>query len=734
MSETVALLKGVVTLEAAQAMRDLDAFGGKFDGFKGSLTGAFDPLKNALSGVVDFAISGVSAAAGFAKDQLAAAFGEVSQYEMLEISVRQLIASQLLSEQAASSMTDALTKAQAPAEDFLGWMQDIALHSAYGMEGVAGMARQVMAFGFGVDETKRFTEALIDFSTAAGVTPDGIQRISMSLGQMVARGKITGEELRELSRQMIPATSVLADQFGIATADMEKQIRGGAVSSGEALEMLVGWMEETYDGARLLGSTTFSGLTESIGDIKSMSLRNLFTGLFDSFKPMAVGLVDFLSGEEFQGTLTKVGTSLGDAINIGLGAITDFGTTFLDSDQMSGMQDFLAKVQEGEWASALGELVVSMSFSVMELGIRLKGIGEIIVEAAGNLIESMKVLIGELSGAFQYYFAGDTALESTPSYELLQEAHEERKKYKGPDIFGRNADPMWTYWNNRIPELQKSVNDELREMRAIDFGAVSEAWDGFTNFHQAALDEMEAGIEALGAKEEEALAKFRSQTSLREVEETPAFQAAAGRYGGVGRAQYEAGVNAVIGRQSAFGTTLDTYAAEVLASGTEANDAVLAIVDHLEGGVAHLVTEMEDYLVVPLAELPVGIGAGDKLRLGTKDSVVGWEALDQMAAEAAKSEAGKLGSTEAADALLKGMTPSEGATVDGEPYVAAMLAGVNSSIAASVELFKSAGQQIWAAMSSGIQAGFTAGASSSSSFYNVIDGMVQRSLAGLLGA
>lgn len=229
----------------------------------------------------------------------------VGAQEMLTQSLTSLVAKEIKSSDATMEMTDALEQAGPRAADLLKWIQQLAIKSPFDQEGVAMAFRTSMAYGFTTAEAQRLTQATIDTSTALGAGTDVMNRVALALGQMRAKGKVSGEELRQLTEAGL-ATQPTLDAMGVTLDDVSR----GMVSADEFTQKFIETLEADFGGAAERSAGTLTGLLNSLGDIKTMGLVELFTPLKNELVPVLSQFTDLLQSRLLP-VLTLVGQGLG---------------------------------------------------------------------------------------------------------------------------------------------------------------------------------------------------------------------------------------------------------------------------------------------------------------------------------------------------------------------------------------------------------------------------------------
>lgn len=216
------------------------------------------------------------------------------------------------------SMGEALAQAGPKAKELLHWIEMVGIKSPFSSEGVAQAFRTAMAYGFTADEAKRLTQANIDFAAGSGASAGVMNQIALALGQMKARGKVAGQEILQLVNAGVPVREILAKAFGVTTEQLTEMQEKGLIPADKAIQAIVQSLESDFGGAAERQATSLAGLSESLKELKTIGLRELFTGVFQAAQPYVAAVVDLLSSESFRTSLQQVGRLLGEKVAAGL--------------------------------------------------------------------------------------------------------------------------------------------------------------------------------------------------------------------------------------------------------------------------------------------------------------------------------------------------------------------------------------------------------------------------------
>lgn len=259
------------------------------------------------------------------------------------------------------SMSEALEQASPRAQELIKWIQLLGIQSPFSSEGIQAAFQTALAYGFTTEQAQRLTKAEVDFTAATGKSAESADLIALALGQIQARGKLSAQELRQLSEQGIGVNRILED-MGFSLDD----VTNGLVPVDDFMEAVIKDME-VFEGAAKRQSTTFSGLIESLGEVKSIGLRDFFTGTFEAIRPYLSNFVEFLTKAAFEtGSIKKLGDALGQKVGKALQKISEF-TKVIQAGGLAVFSKYLGVEGIPLWYQ-LQELIGNISASLASLG------------------------------------------------------------------------------------------------------------------------------------------------------------------------------------------------------------------------------------------------------------------------------------------------------------------------------------------------------------------------------
>lgn len=182
-------------------------------------------------------------------------------------------------EQAQIGFSTMLGSAQR-AKRFLDDVAAFAAKTPFEFPDLLDASKRMLAYGFAAEDVLPTMEAVGNATAAVGLGAQGIDRIILALGQMRAKGKVSGEEMRQLTETGIPAWEFLAEAMGKSTAEVMKLSERGLIPADQAIKMLVEGMNKRFPSMMSQMENTWDGVTSTIRDVWQMTIGAMTKGLF----------------------------------------------------------------------------------------------------------------------------------------------------------------------------------------------------------------------------------------------------------------------------------------------------------------------------------------------------------------------------------------------------------------------------------------------------------------------
>lgn len=233
-------------------------------------------------------------------------------------------------QQTQAAMTNMLGSAER-AQSLLSDLQSFAAKTPFEFNDVAAATQKFLAFGFTAEQVIPTLTAVGDAAAGVGLGKEGVDRVTLALGQMAAKAKVQSDEMLQLTEAGIPAWQMLADKIGVSVPQAMDMVSKGAVDAQTGLQALVGGMEEKFGGMMEQQSSTITGTWSNMMDGLSQTaiavgqqisdafnLPDIFSSLGDSLQQFAALVKEQGIGEalsqmippEVQAAAAVLGTAL----------------------------------------------------------------------------------------------------------------------------------------------------------------------------------------------------------------------------------------------------------------------------------------------------------------------------------------------------------------------------------------------------------------------------------------
>lgn len=264
----------------------IDILGDDSD-LKRKLSSIGKEAQSALSGAGK-AISGVGATiTASVTAPLIAATGAAAKWGMATASA---------AEQAEIAFTTMLGGAD-KAKEMLDSLAAFAAKTPFELAGLTEASQKLLAYGFKAKEVIPLLTAVGDATAGLGTGQQGIDSITRALGQMKAKGKVSAEEMLQLTEAGVPAWQMLADTIskGNVAGAMEK-VKKGAVKADEAIAALQAGMNKKFGGMMEKQATTLTGILSNMGDAVEGVVRTIYkSDAWERLSAALAGLADNLA-------------------------------------------------------------------------------------------------------------------------------------------------------------------------------------------------------------------------------------------------------------------------------------------------------------------------------------------------------------------------------------------------------------------------------------------------------
>lgn len=175
-------------------------------------------------------------------------------------------------------------------------------------------AQRMKAFGYETSQIIPIMTSVGNIAASLGASGEMVQRMTYSLGQMKAMGRVTGMELRELSMAGVNLSdiyAIVAKNMGKTTEQIKAMMTGGRGAGALPFEEFLKAFQEfgmsgKFGNAMEMQAKTFNGAMSTIRDNLSAVIRDGFTPLFAWVSKLTYQFSMFVQGEQFAEIIKKI--------------------------------------------------------------------------------------------------------------------------------------------------------------------------------------------------------------------------------------------------------------------------------------------------------------------------------------------------------------------------------------------------------------------------------------------
>lgn len=299
---------------------------------------------------------------------------------------------------------DALALVSEQSQELLGWVRQLAARTPFSVENIAKALAYGQAFGFNVEQTKRLTIAIGDFTAGMGLTDEHFQRILYNFGQMLASGRVLGREMRDLANNFVPVNEVLeviAEQMGVTIDQVKEMQKEGTLSAEQFIGTFVELAEQDFPGAMERMSRTINGVRQNLQDfVHTLLGLELLGPVMRAVAEDLAAVLDKVFTDEVVTSFTVVGEAILIAYN------TIRAALFSASVSIQKLQVALGIATPTAWDFATAILYLSEVFRLF-------------IEAARRVINEITIFVGQISRKFDVKFVEVVANAKTWGYNII---------------------------------------------------------------------------------------------------------------------------------------------------------------------------------------------------------------------------------------------------------------------------------------------------------------------------
>ncbi len=288
------------------------------------------------------------------------------------------------------------------ADTMLRQLQSFAAATPFEFTELTKDTQMLIGMGFAARDVIPIMTAVGDAASGVGAGAEGVNHITLALGQMQARGKVTGQDMMQMTEAGIPAWRILADSMHLSVAQVQKLSETGKLGADSVTALWHG-MEKMYGGQMAGQASTFNGLLSTLHDNAVMALMAFAGPIFAMAKSGLQQLTTLAGSPAFAAFATTMGVQVGAA----LARVV----TFIQQT-VQWIQALYARLAANgtltafrDIASSLGQILMNVvNAALLLFGIRLQDIGtkggsaKSSAQGVADAIRAISAVIGTVVG------------------------------------------------------------------------------------------------------------------------------------------------------------------------------------------------------------------------------------------------------------------------------------------------------------------------------------------------
>lgn len=206
------------------------------------------------------------------------------------------------------------------AQQHLAELKRFAAATPFEFEDLTRASRRLQNVGL---EGKKVIPVMKDIgnaAAAAGASSAELDSITLAFSQIIAKGKLSAEEVNQLAERGIPVWRMLSEEMGKSKGEIIKLAEQGKISSEVFLDAFRKFSQANFGDAMQRQSKTFAGAMSTIKDATLETATVAFKPIYEEVSKFAVNVADSLGRQQAQVNNAGLGfgQSLGTAIGVGI--------------------------------------------------------------------------------------------------------------------------------------------------------------------------------------------------------------------------------------------------------------------------------------------------------------------------------------------------------------------------------------------------------------------------------
>lgn len=152
------------------------------------------------------------------------------------------------------------------ATDFLDILKKQAASTPFELTDLTELSKKMLALGFSAKEIPSLITDIGDAVAGLSGGPEVLEGITLALGQMQLKGKVSAEEMGQLAERGIPAWTYLATAIGKSVPVTQELASKGLIPVDTAMQAILAGMRQDFGGMMAKQSQTAAGKVSNLTD------------------------------------------------------------------------------------------------------------------------------------------------------------------------------------------------------------------------------------------------------------------------------------------------------------------------------------------------------------------------------------------------------------------------------------------------------------------------------------
>ena len=331
-----------------------------------------------------------------------------------------------------------LLKSQDKAIEQMKWLQDFAKSSPFDYQGLDEASTSMLGMGISLENVRKWLPVLGDVAGTLGGGTETIKGISIALGQMSSKGKVSAEEMMQLAERGVSAWQFLADGMGLSVAEVQKLSSEGKLLAKDALPLIIQGMEKTFGGGMQNYMKSTIGQVEQAKENFSQFAGVLTSPVYQWFGSQVMPLVNSALEkltDIFSGGLLEGFQKLWDSSILAKGALIALAGTIVGT-----LIGAFALIAPHVWTA------ITAFAPFLAIGLAVAGLALIIWRYWEPIKAWFVNTFGEIASAFANFFTG--------IWNLIQPILSEVVGF-----IGEKLSQMKQFWNENGASILQAVQN-----------------------------------------------------------------------------------------------------------------------------------------------------------------------------------------------------------------------------------------------------------------------------------